>query len=75
MAPEWLMKKNSEEPIVNELLKMVDLFGSFIDELLKMLDPMIHIEFTFVSKRVTKIFLIYIYIIVKNQYAKKNVNK
>lgn len=67
MALEWLIKKNSEEPIVNELLKILDLFVSSIDELLKILDPMIHIEFTFVSKRVIKIFL-YIYnIIVKKQ--------
>ena len=67
MALKWLIKKNSEEPMVNELLKILDSFVSSIDELLKMLDPMIHIEFTFVSKRVIKIFL-YIYnIIVKKQ--------
>lgn len=53
--------------MVNELLKILDSFVSSIDELLKILDPMIHIEFTFVSKRVIKIFL-YIYnIIVKKQ--------
>lgn len=67
MAHEWLIKKNSEELTVNELLKILDSFVSSIDELLKTLDPMIHIEFTFVSKRVIKIFL-YIYnIIVKKQ--------
>lgn len=67
MAHKWLIKKNSEEPMVNELLKILDSFVSSIDELLKILDPMIHIEFTFVSKRVIKIFL-YIYnIIVKKQ--------